>query len=177
MSFATDSVNNRARGRLTVIELFVVLVIIIILAGVAWPSFTNANDKVREAAVKANMHTVQMAAEAYANDSGGKYPETITDAFKGYFAGGPADGTSAGQAKGPTNPYSKLPEWPVLGKITDLKAARSSAPTMIGSAGQLEYTPIGTPPDIVDFAVRGADKNGRALAGSEPNSTLILSRQ
>ncbi len=58
----------------TLIELLVVIVIIGILAAIALPNFIKARNKAREAEVKSNIHSVQLALERYATDNGGVYP-------------------------------------------------------------------------------------------------------
>ena len=67
----------------TLIELLVVIVIIGILAAIALPNFIKARNKAREAEVKANVHSIQLALERYAVDSGGVYPP--------YLVGGERD--------------------------------------------------------------------------------------
>ena len=67
----------------TLIELLVVIVIIGILAAIALPNFIKARNKAREAEVKSNVHSIQLALERYAVDSGGVYPP--------YLVGGERD--------------------------------------------------------------------------------------
>lgn len=68
--------NSRDRG-FTLIELLVVITIIGILAAIALPNYIKAKDKAREAEVKANVHTIQIALERYATDHSGQYPKMI----------------------------------------------------------------------------------------------------
>ena len=59
----------------TLIELLVVIVIIGILAAIALPNYIKAKTKAKEAECKANIHTLQIAIERYAVDSGNNtYP-------------------------------------------------------------------------------------------------------
>jgi len=67
---------NFERG-FTLIELLVVITIIGILASIALPNYIKAKDKAREAEVKANVHTIQIALERYAVDHSGVYPAMI----------------------------------------------------------------------------------------------------
>lgn len=61
----------------TLIELLVVITIIGILAAIALPNYIKAKDKAKEAEVKANCHTIQIALERYATDHSGMYPNYI----------------------------------------------------------------------------------------------------
>lgn len=70
----------------TLIELLVVIVIIGILAAMALPNFVRAREKAKEAEVKSNIHSIQVALERYGTDSGGVYPLILyggdnTDSF------------------------------------------------------------------------------------------------
>lgn len=57
----------------TLIEMLVVIGIIGILAGFLYPAFMGAQNKAKEAAVKAVMHSVQLAVETY-NMENNTYP-------------------------------------------------------------------------------------------------------
>ncbi len=59
----------------TLIELLVVIVIIGILVAIALPNFIKIKDKAKEAEVKQNLHSIQLALERYAVDApGSTYP-------------------------------------------------------------------------------------------------------
>jgi prepilin-type N-terminal cleavage/methylation domain-containing protein len=61
----------------TLIELLVVITIIGLLAAIALPNYIKAKDKAKEAEVKANCRTIEIALERYATDNDGSYPRFI----------------------------------------------------------------------------------------------------
>lgn len=148
---------------------FLSISVIGIIAAIVLPNFIAAQQKAKNAMVKANMRSAQIAAESYAMDKGGGYPEEIDTAFESYYPGGVPQ-TLAGLA--PTNPYTSKKEWPVMGMVLDVDAARNAEPGPMAK-GVVEYSVIvdGGP---VNYAIRGGGGNGNALSGLE-TKTLVLS--
>ena len=70
---------NNPKG-FTLIELMIVIVIIGILAAIAIPDWSAMRDRAREAGVRTNMHSYQLAAEDFAVKNSGNYPVAADDA-------------------------------------------------------------------------------------------------
>ena len=67
----------RTQKGFTLIELMIVVVIIGILAAIAIPNFIAMQNRAKEGSTKANMHTLQLAAEDYGVQNDGVYTATM----------------------------------------------------------------------------------------------------
>jgi len=106
----------------TLIELMMVVVVIGVLAAISIPNFVQIQSRAREAAVKSNMHTIQLAAEDYSVTNNGVYATDVSD-----IAGLLPD------SAGLLNPFTGDPELPIDGTA--------------GTPGEVGYEEIGAPPN------------------------------
>jgi len=120
----------------TLIELMIVVVIIGILVGIAVPNFTSMEDRAREAKVKGNMHSLQLAMEDFAVLNGDIFPTAGDKAsVKALMIGG----------VWPDNPFTGAP-------LTDADIPFGSDPT---TSGQMGANPVGT----TGYIVKGFGKS------------------
>jgi len=178
---------KRGNGGFTLVELFVITLIIAFLAFAVWRYFEKKNDIQRkngmqqQIEVEKNMRMAQTAAQAYFNDSGGTYPKTNDDpGYLSYFPGGSRDNKGSRIGNLPLNPFTRLPEAPKPGKVTDVAQTRLEPPKLIGEPGQILYSPVSQTADgkeVTSYAIQGADKDGRSLGGANQGSSLVLSNQ
>jgi type IV pilus assembly protein PilA len=75
----------------TLIELMIVVVIIGILAAIAIPNFVAMQDRAKEGSTKANMHTMQLAAEDNSVKNDGVYADDCATFCTGATNGLPAN--------------------------------------------------------------------------------------
>jgi len=169
----------RQASGFTLIELLVVVIIIGILAAIALPNFIGAQDKAREASVKANMRTAQIAAESYATDNGGQYPPISSDpGYQTYLPGGSSDGVTPGNY--PVNPFTNTNAAFVAAPITQGANAIQQARTTggaVGGPGLVGYTAVASNGANTSYGIMGGNKTGNALTGTSGGTYLVLSNQ
>lgn len=119
----------------------------------------DAYVRVRNASIKGNMRSVQIAAESYASDFS-HYPTKLDVAFQSYFMDGGNDGKTPGSA--PKNPVTKSQEWPLVLKAGETK----TCPT----AGSIIYI-FG--PNGKSYSIYGVGADGKYLLDTRTNNTLV----
>ena len=129
----------------TLIELAIVVMIIGIIAAIAIPNFDRMASQAREASVKSNCHTAQLAAEDFAVQNGGVYASDVDNDQT------PAGSTIIGMLPGGAlleNPFTKIATEPVNGGAANV--------------GETGYAPIVQNGSNVGYTITGVGRHAGA---------------
>jgi prepilin-type N-terminal cleavage/methylation domain-containing protein len=135
----------KAKG-FTLIELMIVVAIIGILATLVIPIFSRMVARSKEAAVRSNCHTVQLAAEDFAVQNDGVYAADVG-----------VDATPSGQTITTMLPGGVLLENPFT------KAATEPVDGVAAGAGETAYTPIIQNLVNVGYSITGVGKEAATI--------------
>lgn len=128
---------RNAKG-FTLIEMMIVMIIIGILAAITIPNFIRMQDRAKEASLKANMHTVQLAFEDFSTRTDGIYPDHA------------ASVTLTGETLEDLCPEGQYPRNPFSGAVTAF--VWDGDP---GNPGQIGANPA----TIADYIIKGFGKH------------------
>jgi type IV pilus assembly protein PilA len=143
----------------TLIELMIVVVIIGILAAIAIPNFIAMQSRAKEGSTKANMHTMQLAAEDWGVQHDGAYADVVADVVTGL----PTDGIGGAAGTGFKNPFTGT-----AAAAVDGDRAMADDPT--GTSGIVSYGYTLTD-GTGSYNIKGV---GKATEGAGFPLTLVL---
>jgi prepilin-type N-terminal cleavage/methylation domain-containing protein len=146
MSTQTGNANRDERG-FTLVEIMTVCIIVGVLVAMGIPNFIQMQDRAREASVKSNMHTIQLAIEDFGVQTLGIYPD------------GAASTTPAGQTVEDLCPDGAYPENPFTMAATAVNW--DADPANPGEIGVNPATPT-------DYIIKGRGKSFMLLVELTP---------
>lgn len=161
------------------LRIFAILCLLFPFVSIAASCATGANGKAKLASVRGNMRTIQIAAESYATDAGGKYPKTAEE-LAPYFPGGQEAPGGGVAGKMPINPFSGTNDRAVVtvnspstsAELESMRQQTSAAFTRL-KPGQIGYSSVD---NGKSYAITGTDENGNLISGLA-GKPLILSCQ
>lgn len=137
----------RCERGFTLVEVMIVAIIISIIVGIALPNLIRLQNRAKEAGVKANMHTLQLAVEDYAVQTSAIYPDDGTST------------TPAGHTVEDLCPGGVYPENPFTGAATVVSWDANP-----GSSGEIGVNPA-TP---TNYLIKGYGKSMLLLLELSP---------
>lgn len=144
-----------------------VVVIIGILASIAIPNFMSMRGRAKEATLKANMHTLQLAAENFSSMAEGAYPDdcatTVSEVLAALMYPGVTSAVKsiAGAAAGlsPSGTDILLPPGFKNPFLPSFNSWESNPPGTISGCTYYESLPAGATVAAEEYSIRGFGKD------------------
>lgn len=165
----------------TLVELLLVISIIAVILGMSIPNFNVFRERARNAALKSNMHQVQVVIEVFHLEKGYYADDFYEDGYGGYFPGGKPD---IQLGKLPTNPWTGKEMDPddfnpdEYDKLEDIANTQERGPNddFGYDPGEMRYGvyyPAGRA-QPTHWGLIGFDRYGRSLRTLTPDNEVII---